>query len=170
MKKSSCRLLYLCGILLLASSLSGCVAKTVDAQNFEVLRDQFKNGTLRMGVWFWSLGATAEHMDDYYALSTTGQWDKLAYRVITADSGDDVGYYYLGLAAENLGKIEAAKVYYGLSIAGSRTPKMPTKCTYSTSDGTITIDREIENDQRQRCHGLTLPRDATVRLQLLETK
>jgi hypothetical protein len=49
------------------------------------------------------------------ALEATGQWQDLALSVMRIGYEDDLSYYYLGRAAENLGYLQAAQKYYRIA-------------------------------------------------------
>jgi hypothetical protein len=49
------------------------------------------------------------------ALEATGRWQELALSVMQIGYMDDLSYYYLGRAAENLGYFQAAQRYYRIA-------------------------------------------------------
>lgn len=48
-------------------------------------------------------------------LEATGRWQELALSVMRIGYMDDLSYYYLGRAAENLGYLQAAQRYYRIA-------------------------------------------------------
>jgi hypothetical protein len=73
------------------------------------------------------------------------QWRALALDVARIGYGIDQSYFYLGRAAEGLGYINAARIYYQLAIAHR------SKCgrVFDTCDGLV-----VPDDARSRLRGL----------------
>lgn len=65
----------------------------------------------------------------------------------SASSGNDLGYYDLGVAAQNAGNTDAARTYYQLSLQHSQTNSPPSVCS----------PRHGATYQPQLCHGIVLP-------------
>jgi hypothetical protein len=142
--------------LLLGCLLGGCVTPITE-ENAGDKYDKFVSGTLRLRTDLGRVGNNIWFADGMYQAVAKRDWAGLAKITIEAGSGDDIGYFYLGVAAEGLGHIDAAREYYRLSIQASVTQKFPTQCTYANG----------ANYLGQQCHGLVLPRDAQSRLAAL---
>ena len=69
----------------------------------------------------------------------SGQMTELAKTVIAINHGVDLSYFYLGQAAEGLGYLEAAKMYY------NKAKHFPYKCDgfFDNCDG-INVPKETE--------------------------
>lgn len=143
--------------LLLATVLCGCVNQRIDTSNADVFYDRFVNGTLRLSDGFGRVGNNIWFADRMYEAAAKQDWAELSKIVIQSDAGDDIGYYYLGRAAEGLGHPDAAREYYRLSIDASLSQKFPTQCTLVRGASYL----------GPQCHGLILPRDARSRLAAL---
>ncbi len=72
-------------------------------------------------------------------------------------SGNDLGYYYLGVAAQQAGNTDAARTYYQLSLQHSQTNSPPSVCS----------PRHRDTYQPQLCHGIILPSRASRALATL---
>jgi hypothetical protein len=59
--------------------------------------------------------AWANNRQQSAVLDSTGQWQPLALLVMQIGYMDDLTYYYLGHAAENLGYLQAAERYYRIA-------------------------------------------------------
>jgi hypothetical protein len=80
----------------------------------------FANGKAELitGGWVTGYGAAitagdAGHVTKY--MHDSEQWDSLARQVLQTKYGDNLGWYYLGRAAEGMGLCDAAVLYYGIS-------------------------------------------------------
>lgn len=82
--------------------------------------------------------STAASAHDAKALSKTA---------VTSASGNDLGYYYLGVAAQQAGLNDAARTYYQLSLQHSETNNPPSVCS----------PRHQKTYQPALCHGIVLP-------------
>jgi hypothetical protein len=142
----------------LAFALPGCSSIAINDSNAPELFAQFSAGTLRLKTGFTAVGTNIFHVEDMYFASASKDWAGLSKIVIQANSGDDVGYFYLGLAAEKLGYKSAARTYYQLSIDDSRYQTLPTQCTRRDTPFSYLGDK---------CHGLELPDAAIQRLDAL---
>jgi len=75
----------------------------------------------------------------------------LAKTTAQAGAGNDLGYYYLGVAAQDAGNAAAARTYYQLSLQHSQTNNPPSVCS----------PRHKETYQPDLCHGIILPSRAS---------
>lgn len=75
---------------------------------------KFKSGDLRMsdsgcgGIWGWNL-------QEMKVVHDSGQWDRLALKVIELDCTQNLSYYFLGRSAEGMALPSSAKIYYQLA-------------------------------------------------------
>lgn len=152
-KRSSAAKL-LAGIAL-AASVAGCFSmQTINEKNAPELFAQFSSGTLRLASGHSARGTNIFFADDMFSAARREDWTGLSKTVIEANSGDDLGYFYLGLSAEHLGYKDAARIYYKLSIDESVRQTLPTQCTRGGRSSYLDME----------CHGLELPQAAYVRL------
>jgi hypothetical protein len=98
------------------------------------------------GTW----GGSLSEMNVYNA---TGDWTRLALRVMQIGFQEDLGYYYLGRSAEGLGAYEAAYKYYRIAGALATGPGGQFKCA---SAGL--------------CNGLHFPMDLYPRIQVVQAE
>jgi len=133
------------GWALLLSAFIGCShvpsQRSADSASAESL-DEFNNGTLRLlcettCVIRWN--ANSRHLK---ALHDSKVWLDLAKEVSRIDYPTDLSYYYLGRAAEGLGRPEAAAIYYRLAMSHLH------RCQRWSTD----------------CDGFDFPKDIRVRL------
>jgi hypothetical protein len=61
------------------------------------------------------LFAWNDHRQQAAAMDATGRWQELALLVMQIGYMNDLSYYYLGRAAENLGYLQAAEKYYRIA-------------------------------------------------------
>jgi hypothetical protein len=139
------------------ASLQDCVNMPITEQNASDIYDKFAAGQIRLSTSLFVVGNNIWLADKMYEAASQGDWALLSKISIQSNSGDDIGYFYLGLAAEGLGLNEAARVYYRLSIYDSLRGQPPPQCTLGP--GASYLGRS--------CHGLVLPHDAQIRLRTL---
>jgi len=82
-----------------------------------------------------------------------GDWRELALLVIQTGYHQDLGYFYLGRAAEGLGDSSAALVYYKAAEALATGTAENVKCTAS----------------RDGCNGLSLLTEILTRMQIIDS-
>ena len=87
------------------------------------------------------------------ALFQSGQWNELAGQVSEIGYQEDLGYYWLGRAAEAQGFLAAAARYYSLAVALAQAPTRNLRCTSTALD---------------RCFGINVPGDSDRRLQAIQ--
>ena len=99
------------GALLLAT-VSACTMKNANVPPDELMRQlQAGQPILTCSMEECGLG-WIHNLPNAAALEATGRWPDLALSVMRIGYGDDLSYYYLGRAAENLGYLQAAQRYY----------------------------------------------------------
>jgi hypothetical protein len=113
----------------------------------------FANGKAEMITPGWTTGfaaAWAAGSNGYLtkSLHDSGQWKTLAAVVLKDKYGDNLGWYYLGRAAEGMGLCDTAEHYY--KISKERSEKFETRC--------LSI----------ACHGFKLPDLLEERLRAVE--
>jgi len=113
----------------------------------------FANGKAEMitpGVTtgFAAAWAAASNGQLTKGLHDTGRWESLATVVLEDKFGDNLGWYYLGRAAEGMGLCDTAEHYY--MISGERSESFWTRC-FSTA-----------------CYGIKLPEVLEERLTAIE--
>lgn len=143
--------------LLALGVLGGCVNVPINSTNASAVYDRFTGGSLRLSDGFGRVGNNIWFADRMFEAAAKQDWAGLAKLAIESDAADDIGYFYLGLAAEHLGHVDAARIYYQLSIQASLTQKFPTQCSTVRGAGYLGAS----------CHGLILPRDTYNRLNAL---
>jgi hypothetical protein len=142
--------------------LAGCGTVTIDESNAAGIFDRFAKGDLQLDVGIGKVANNTRYGDQMYEAADKQDWARLAKVVIQANAGDDIGYYYLGLAAEGLGYLKAARIYYRHSIEASGDSRMPTKCM--PEDPGMYTSHFYYNSV---CAGIVLPRDAYAHLAAL---
>lgn len=136
-------------------------AKTAPVAKPEDLNAEFAAGKLRLpndGDSATLSNAQAGSIMSAAAASHDGQ--VLSKAAIQSASGNDLGYYYLGVAAQDSGNINAARTYYQLSLLHSETDNPPAVCS----------PRHWDTYQRDLCHGILLPNSAAHALDALRGK
>ncbi len=110
----------------------------------------FSSGTLRLASQSSSVGYNEKLSKTLNAQASAQDWSGVAKTVISERLGNDLGYYYLGEAAQKKGMLAAARTYYMLSITNSERSNSATQCTPG-------YDRDYS---AKLCHGITLPYNA----------
>lgn len=107
---------------LLAFILSGCSAggptNSMGHKSVDPGAD-FLDGRIRLDCELSCAGAWGANKQRLYEIFSAERWTLLADEVMHIGFGNDLTYFYLGRAAEGLGKPEAASNYYAL---GQATP------------------------------------------------
>jgi hypothetical protein len=110
------------------------------------LTEQFTRGEARLECYVSCAGKYGANRPELKILHDTARWQDLALRVLEIGYYSDQPYYYLGRAAEGLGHLAAAEIYYKLSID-------LTNSTHYQCDGLSNI-----------CDGFVFPKAAELRL------
>ncbi|MEQ1530346.1 MAG: retropepsin-like aspartic protease [Methylococcales bacterium] len=104
------RICILCSLSLI---ISGCASSpsltTTSSYN------AFLNGDVRLDCNLPCSFKFGWNLPDIQKLYEAGKWQELAERVYTIGFNEDIAYFYLGRAAEELNKPKAAEIYYLLS-------------------------------------------------------
>jgi hypothetical protein len=95
-------------------------------------------------------------------LDTTGQWQPLALLVMQIGYMDDLTYYYLGHAAENLGYLQAAQRYYRIAEQISVTNM---SCHQGEVDAEATLGLPVSE-----CNGYVFPDALYSHLETVESQ
>jgi hypothetical protein len=130
---------------------SGCAINPQDSPTYMQtdLLNRVHNGSAELSCrspgcafqYGYNRGALHQH---YY----NGEWKALAMKVVMLNYGIDQAYYYLGRAAEGMGDLEGALVFYRRSVAIARGTEWGQQC-----------DAMINN-----CDGILLPQEALARI------
>jgi hypothetical protein len=106
---------HACVGIFAAAALSSCTLKNANVPPDELMR-QFQAGQPMLTCSMEQCGLGWIHdLPNVAALEATGRWQDLAVTVMRIGYGDDLSYYYLGRAAENLGYLQAAQRYYRIA-------------------------------------------------------
>jgi hypothetical protein len=100
-----------CVCVFAATTVTACTLKNVNVPPEELMR-QFQAGQPMLDCRLDCGGAWGANRQRVATLDATGQWKDLALLVMQIGYEDDLSYYYLGHAAENLGYLQAAERYY----------------------------------------------------------
>ena len=131
--------------------VAGCSAR-LDSMSYEQQRDimpAFQQGRTVLGcrlacTWPW-----ISRRQSLSRLAFYGQWNELARQVSEIGYQEDLGYYWLGRAAEAQGYYPAALRYYTVANAMTRAPDPAVHCI---------------NVGRERCFGINIAADTARRL------
>jgi hypothetical protein len=106
---------------LATSAVTGCTLKNVNVPPDQLMRE-FQAGQPMLDCRLDCSGAWGANREKVRTLDATGRWQDLALLVMQVGYMDDLSYYYLGHAAENLGYWPAAQRYYRIAERLSVTP------------------------------------------------
>lgn len=117
------------------ASASSPVAAQSDEQLLQSLEDGSANLTkLTITSGYKVAREEAKAIDSFRYAYDSKDWEQLAVQVLRVNSGSDLSWYYLGHAAEELGYLQAAVVYYEKSIEAS-SKKMVSACIGKVCSG-----------------------------------
>ena len=112
------------GVLTVAA-MTGCTMKNANVPPDELMR-QFQAGQPMLDCSMEECGlGWMQNRQTAELLEATGRWQELALLVMQIGFMDDLTYYYLGRAAENLGYLQAAQRYYRIAERLSVTESWP---------------------------------------------
>jgi hypothetical protein len=94
--------------------VTACTMKNVNVPSDELMR-QLQAGQPMLDCRNDCLFAWDQNRRQAAALDATGRWQDLALLVMQIGYMNDLSYYYLGRAAENLGYLQAAQRYYRIA-------------------------------------------------------
>jgi hypothetical protein len=103
-----------CIIALTAAMVTACTMKNVSVPPDELMR-QLQAGQPVLDCRVDCGFAWGDNRQQAATLDATGQWRQLALLVMQIGYMNDLTYYYLGHAAENLGYLQAAQKYYRIA-------------------------------------------------------
>ncbi|OQA30047.1 MAG: hypothetical protein BWY57_03087 [Betaproteobacteria bacterium ADurb.Bin341] len=110
--------------------LNGCAPnRTINTPQEEAaIFEEFSTGKLQLECQIGCAWAWIDNLKLIGALDAQGQWRKLAVLVGSIGFKKDLGYYYLGRAAQGLGNQKIARVYYEKSYTLATGPLTTFKC------------------------------------------
>jgi hypothetical protein len=100
--------------LLTSVVFNACTMKNANVPPDELMR-QLQAGQPMLDCRNDCLFAWGQNRQQAAALDATGRWQDLALLVMQIGYMNDLTYYYLGRAAENLGYLQAAQRYYRIA-------------------------------------------------------
>jgi hypothetical protein len=103
-----------CVATLGTTMVTACTLKNVNVPPDELMR-QFQAGQPMLDCQLDCSAAWGANRQKVKTLDATGRWQDLALLVMQIGYMDDLSYYYLGHAAENLGYWQAAQRYYRIA-------------------------------------------------------
>jgi hypothetical protein len=109
--------------------------------------EQFTSGQLRLPTGSAAGDNAAQVSTSLSTAAQTHNAQDLAKTITHSAEGNDIGYYYLGVAAQDAGNTSAARTYYQLSLQHSETNNPPSLCSPS----------HRATYQPELCHGIVLP-------------
>jgi hypothetical protein len=104
----------MCVGALATTAVTGCTLKNVNVPPDQLMRE-FQAGEPMLDCQLDCSAAWGTNRQKVRTLDATGRWQELALLVMQIGYMDDLSYYYLGRAAENLGYLPAAERYYRIA-------------------------------------------------------
>jgi len=98
----------------MSALVSGCTMKNADVAPAQLM-SEMQAGQPMLDCRVDCGLAWANNRQQAAILASTGQWQQLALLVMRIGYMDDLTYYYLGEAAQNLGYLQAAQRYYRIA-------------------------------------------------------
>lgn len=120
-------------VAILLAGLYGCTSGGIQSVTGEKIAPSeifktFENGSARLTCGLSCSGKYGANRDELNRLHGNGLWADLAIKVSVVGFSSEMAYYYLGRSAEGLGKVEAAKTYYKLSLTNEFKCSSYDKC------------------------------------------
>lgn len=103
----------------LSLGLIGCISSPPKA-SVSSFEHAFLNGETRLDCTLLCSMKFGTNLPDMHQLYLQQRWHELSSKVIEIGFNQNIAYYYLGRAAEGLGKPKAAEIYYLLSESAPR--------------------------------------------------
>lgn len=154
MMAGSVKILLLMGCAMLAA----CAAPPPAPANSGEVFDDFSSGNLRLTQNIDTASNNLAFANTLHTEALAHDWPHLAKTVILTGLGNDIGYYYLGLAAQDAGFNNAARTYYQLSINSSSQFSVGSNLASAPPlDCTVGAGYVYSP---QFCKGIVLPNDA----------
>ena len=142
--------LQLAFIFLIIVLYSACSStyKTLDEPTKKLLVNKFNTGNAQLDCRISCISTVMSALPRLKVLHDTGHWKQLALETQGIGFGNDLTWYYLGRAAEELNAIEAAEIYYKISIENTNSKH---RC------------------KKRLCNGHQFPHDTSKRLSHLKS-
>jgi S1-C subfamily serine protease len=118
-------------LLAVALVATGCVTATEVNKTDQAAMarfDAFRGGNVTLPMGAIAAAEWALFRDTAYEHLAAGAWRELADVVQRKGINNDLGWYYLGRAAEGMGETTLARQYYQRSIERSNSPKASHRC------------------------------------------
>lgn len=131
-------------ILAIAVLLTACATGGVNVADPNFTKD-FSAGNLRLTCTLACAGTAGANRSKLTQFYTQGNWLDLAREVAKVGYENEREYFYLGVAAQQLGYKNAARIYYNLAL-----------------------DTKYKCGSVQGCDGFTFPRDIQTQLSSLD--
>ena len=140
---------------------AGCTLKNVNVPPAELMR-QVQAGQPMLDCRAECGGAWGQNRQQVRILDATGRWQDLALLVAQVGYMNDLSYYYLGHAAENLGYWQAAQRYYRIA---ERLSVGPMSCHQGEVEiqATLSIPADL-------CDGYSFPDALYPHLEIVEAR
>jgi hypothetical protein len=147
------------GVSLVA--MAGCTLKNVNVPPSELMR-QVQAGQPMLDCRAECSGAWGQNRQQVRILDATGRWQDLALLVAQVGYMNDLSYYYLGHAAENLGYWQAAQRYYRIA---ERLSVGPMSCHQGEAEiqAALSIPADL-------CDGYSFPDALYPHLEIVEAR
>jgi hypothetical protein len=143
------------------AATAGCTLKNVNVPPAELMR-QVQAGQPMLDCRAECSGAWGQNRQQVRILDATGRWQDLALLVAQVGYMNDLSYYYLGHAAENLGYWQAAQRYYRIA---ERLSVGPMSCHQGEVEiqATLSIPADL-------CDGYSFPDALYPHLEIVEAR
>ncbi|HMD64085.1 MAG TPA: hypothetical protein VKF83_08945 [Stellaceae bacterium] len=144
-----------------SAAAAGCTLKNVNVPPAELMR-QVQAGEPMLDCRAECSGAWGQSRQQVRILDATGRWQDLALLVAQIGYMNDLSYYYLGRAAENLGYWQAAQRYYRIA---ERLSVGPMSC----HQGEVEIQAAL-SIPADLCDGYSFPDALYPHLEVVEAR
>jgi hypothetical protein len=143
------------------TAVTACTMKNLNVPP-DQLMSQFKAGQPTLDCRADCGLAWDQNRQKAAALDATGRWQDLALLVMQIGYMNDLSYYYLGHAAENLGYLQAAQRYYRIAERLSVTQM---SCAQGEANIKATLGLPVN-----LCDGYTFPDALYPHLEVVEAR
>jgi S1-C subfamily serine protease len=110
--------------------LASCASTVVDTTDQATVArfEAFKTGNVVLPMGTLEAAEWTINRQAAYDLLAAGRWRELADLIQRKGINNDLGWYYLGRAAEGLGETDLARIYYQRSIDRTKSGKYSHRC------------------------------------------
>jgi hypothetical protein len=150
-----------------SATVAGCTMKNASVPPAQLM-SEFQAGQAVLDCRADCSFAWDQNRQQAAALDATGRWQELAVLVMQVGYMNDLSYYYLGQAAENLGYLQSAEKYYRIAERLSVTDMSCHQTAVNTDNMLGTLG--LPSTGGDLCDGYVFPDALYPHLEVVESR